>query len=60
MGKNKLILVNPILSNPFPGFPPLALRYLAALMTEHWDIEIIDGNFDSIANRAYERIEEYF
>ncbi|NQT71963.1 MAG: B12-binding domain-containing radical SAM protein [Chloroflexi bacterium] len=70
MGKNKLILINPTLYNPFPGFPPLALGYIAALTPDHWDIEIIDENFDvatfkecdlvgitgftSIANRAYE------
>lgn len=58
MGKNKLILVNPTLANPFPGFHPLALGYIAALTPAHWDIEIIDENFDSIANRAYERIEK--
>ena len=60
MGKNKLILVNPTLSNPFPGFPPLALGYVAALAPDHWDIEIIDEKLDSIANRACERIEKHF
>jgi hypothetical protein len=59
-----------MLSNPFPGFPPLSLGYIAALTPDHWDVEIIDENFDvatfrecdlvgitgftAMANRAYQ------
>ena len=70
MKKKKLILVNPTLTNPFPGFPPLGLGYVAALTPDHWDVEIIDENFETayyrpcdlvgisgftaMANRAYQ------
>jgi radical SAM superfamily enzyme YgiQ (UPF0313 family) len=43
--KRRLVLVNPTLSNPFPGIPPLALGYIAALTPESWDVEIMDENF---------------
>ena len=75
MSKNKLILVNPTLSNPFPGFPPLGLGYVAALTPDHWDVEIIDENFEratfrdcdlvgitgftAMARRAYEVARMY-
>ncbi len=68
--KKKLILINPTLSNPFPGFPPLGLGYVAALTPAHWDVELIDENFEvakfrecdlvgitgftAMANRAYQ------
>ena len=42
----RLILVNPTLSNPFPGIPPLALGYIAALTPDRWDVEIMDENFE--------------
>ncbi|MBN2497794.1 MAG: B12-binding domain-containing radical SAM protein [Deltaproteobacteria bacterium] len=51
MRKNKLVLVNPTLSNPFPGFPPLGLGYVAALTPAHWDVELIDENFEPAAFR---------
>jgi radical SAM superfamily enzyme YgiQ (UPF0313 family) len=51
MKKNKLILINPTLSNPFPGFPPLGLGYVAALTPDHWDVELIDENFERAAVR---------
>jgi radical SAM superfamily enzyme YgiQ (UPF0313 family) len=70
MHKKKLILINPTLSNPFPGFPPLGLGYVAALTPDNWDVEIIDENFEiarfkecdlvgltgftAMANRAYQ------
>lgn len=70
MRQRKLVLVNPTLSNPFPGFPPLGLGYVAALTPEHWDVEILDENFEAatfrqcdlvgitgftaMANRAYQ------
>ncbi|MBI5479165.1 MAG: B12-binding domain-containing radical SAM protein [Deltaproteobacteria bacterium] len=70
MRRRKLILVNPTLSNPFPGFPPLGLGYVAALTPGHWDVEILDENFEAatfrpcdlvgitgftaMANRAYQ------
>ena len=70
MKKKKLVLVNPTLSNPFPGFPPLGLGYVAALTPDHWDVEIMDENFEAatfrkcdlvgvtgftaMANRAYQ------
>jgi radical SAM superfamily enzyme YgiQ (UPF0313 family) len=44
--RRKLVLVNPTLSNPFPGFPPLGLGYVAALTPDHWDVELIDENFE--------------
>ncbi len=47
----KLVLVNPTLSNPFPGFPPLGLGYVAALTPAHWEVEIIDENFEVAAFR---------
>jgi len=46
MRRKKLVLVNPTLSNPFPGFPPLGLGYVAALTPRHWDVEIVDENFE--------------
>jgi len=70
MKRRKLILVNPTLTNPFPGFPPLGLGYVAALTPKDWDIEILDENFEeavykecdlvgitgftAMANRAYQ------
>ncbi|MFH2006249.1 MAG: radical SAM protein [bacterium] len=70
MKRKKLVLINPTLSNPLPGFPPLGLGYVAALTPEHWDVELIDENFElttfrecdlvgltgftAMANRAYE------
>jgi radical SAM superfamily enzyme YgiQ (UPF0313 family) len=70
MKEKKLLLVNPTLSNPFPGFPPLSLGYVAALTPDHWDVEVIDENFEearfrqcdlvgltgftAMANRAYQ------
>ncbi len=50
-GRPRLILVNPTLSNPFPGIPPLALGYIAALTPDHWDVEIMDENFDEASFR---------
>jgi radical SAM superfamily enzyme YgiQ (UPF0313 family) len=71
----KLLLINPTLSNPFPGFPPLGLGYVAALTPDHWDVEIIDENFEvasfrdcdlvgitgftAMANRAYQVAEMF-
>jgi len=70
MGRKKLVLINPTLSNPFPGFPPLGLGYVAALTPDKWDVELIDENFEkaefrecdlvgltgftAMANRAYQ------
>jgi radical SAM superfamily enzyme YgiQ (UPF0313 family) len=70
MPRRKLILVNPALSNPFPGFQPLGLGYVAALTPDSWDIEVLDENFSrasykpcdlvgltgftAYANRAYQ------
>jgi radical SAM superfamily enzyme YgiQ (UPF0313 family) len=70
VAKRKLVLVNPTLTNPFPGFPPLGLGYVAALTPERWDVEVVDENFEvatfrpcdlvgltgftAMANRAYE------
>ncbi|MCP4679715.1 MAG: B12-binding domain-containing radical SAM protein [Deltaproteobacteria bacterium] len=70
MTKKKLVLVNPSLSNPFPGFPPLSLGYVAALTPDDWDVEMLDENFElatfrqcdlvgitaftATANRAYQ------
>lgn len=70
MKRKKLILINPTLSNPFPGFPPLGLGYVAAVTPASWDVEIMDENFEvasfrecdlvgitgftAMANRAYQ------
>jgi radical SAM superfamily enzyme YgiQ (UPF0313 family) len=51
MKKKRLVLVNPALSNPFPGFPPLGLGYVAALTPGRWDVEIIDENFETASYR---------
>ena len=77
----KLILIAP--SQSFKGFsshsitqfPPLSLGYIAALTPKHWDIEILDENFDgaeikkcdlvgisimtSTANRGYQIAKKY-
>lgn len=75
--KKKLLLINPnsrykrgIYHNSVVSVPPINLGVLAALTPSHWDIEIMDENFDdfhfidadlvaltsftSSANRAYE------
>ncbi len=60
---------------PFPGFPPLGLGYVAALTPDHWDVEILDENFEvvsfrdcdlvgitgftAMANRAYQVAEMF-
>jgi len=51
MAERKLVLVNPTQSNPFPGFPPLGLGYVAALTPDHWDVEVVDENFEAAAFR---------
>lgn len=53
MGKRKLLLINPFNQHTKAGVyhtqtisPPLALGIIAALTPDHWDIEIIDENFE--------------
>ena len=80
--KRKLLLINPnssfkrgIYHNKTVSVPPMNLGVIAALTPSHWDIEILDENFDdfhfieadlvgftsftSSANRAYEIAEIY-
>lgn len=82
MPARKLLLVNPV--NPLrtgftaslqSRFPPLSLGILAALTPDHWEVELVDENFDaftmrpadlvaitaftSSVNRAYEIAELY-
>jgi radical SAM superfamily enzyme YgiQ (UPF0313 family) len=77
----KLLLINPVgrrsgsLLNRFSTFPPLSLGYVAAVTPEHWDVKIIDENFEQLGreeadlvgitaftsniNRAYELAQSY-
>lgn len=56
--KYKLLLINP-LSTKRSGFstdqklisPPMSLGIIAALTPEHWDIELLDENFDRFEYR---------
>jgi radical SAM superfamily enzyme YgiQ (UPF0313 family) len=57
MGR-KLLLINPVnphrvglTINPSSRFPPLGLGIVAALTPAHWDITIIDENFEPFAFR---------
>jgi radical SAM superfamily enzyme YgiQ (UPF0313 family) len=82
MMKPKLVLVNPVNSartgltvNRSSRFPPLGLGIVAALTPEHWDVELVDENwepftyrdadlvgitaFTASANRAYEIASVY-
>jgi radical SAM superfamily enzyme YgiQ (UPF0313 family) len=49
----KLILINPVgqrsgmLLTRWSTFPPLSLAYIAAVTPTHWDVKIIDENFDT-------------
>ncbi|HON59574.1 MAG TPA: radical SAM protein [Smithella sp.] len=49
----KLLLINPVghksgfLLSKSTTFPPLGLGYVAALTPDHWQIKIIDENFDN-------------
>ncbi|MCF8230755.1 MAG: B12-binding domain-containing radical SAM protein [Bacteroidales bacterium] len=60
----KLLLINP-LNQYRKGFslswtnvyPPIALGILASLTPKHWDIEIIDENFDKFENLDEKRKE---
>lgn len=52
MGK-RLLLVNPVnprrtglTVNPSSRFPPLGLGIVAALTPGHWEVEIVDENFE--------------
>jgi len=80
--RRKLLLINPnsrfkkgIYHNKTVSVPPMNLGVIAALTPSHWDIEILDENFDdfhfieadlvgftsftSSANRAYEIADIY-
>jgi radical SAM superfamily enzyme YgiQ (UPF0313 family) len=80
--KRKLVLVNPVnpartglTVNKSSRFPPLGLGIVAALTPEHWDVELLDENwepfayhdadlvgitaFTASANRAYEIANVY-
>lgn len=57
MGK-KLLLINPVNSrrigltvNPSSRFPPLGLGIVAALTPDHWDVEVLDENFEPFEYR---------
>jgi radical SAM superfamily enzyme YgiQ (UPF0313 family) len=77
----RLLLINPVgrrsgyLLSQFSTFSPLSLAYVAALTPSHWEIKIIDENFDTFEfeeadlvgitafssniNRAYELAQTY-
>lgn len=50
--KKRLLLINPVgkksgfLLSRFSTFPPLGLAYVAAVTPSHWEVEILDENFD--------------
>jgi radical SAM superfamily enzyme YgiQ (UPF0313 family) len=53
VGNRKLVLVNPVnpartglTFNRSSRFPPLGLGIVAALTPEHWDVELVDENWD--------------
>ncbi len=54
----KLVLINPVgkksgyLMSSISRFAPLGLAYIAAVTPGHWDIEIIDENFDTFEYTA--------
>lgn len=51
----KLLLINPVgqksgpLLSKISTFPPLSLAYVAAVTPSHWQVKIIDENFDVFA-----------
>jgi radical SAM superfamily enzyme YgiQ (UPF0313 family) len=56
--KRRLVLVNPVnpvrtglTVNKSSRFPPLGLGIVAALMPEHWDVELVDENWETFAYR---------
>lgn len=51
--KYKLLLINPLnqyrkgfVLNPKSTYPPIGLGIIAALTPDHWDVEILDENFE--------------
>ncbi len=54
----KLLLVNPVgrksgyLMSSISRFAPLGLGYVAAATPAHWDVEILDENFESFRSQA--------
>jgi len=80
--KYKLLLINPLntrrkglIRNPESIYPPLSLGIIAALTPDHWEVELLDENFEpfrfieadlvgftaltSSVNRAYELSQIY-
>jgi len=56
--KYKLLLINPLSTNRIglirdqhSIYPPLALGIVAALTPDHWDIELLDENFERFSYR---------
>jgi radical SAM superfamily enzyme YgiQ (UPF0313 family) len=56
--RRKLVLVNPVnpvrtglTLNKSSRFPPIGLGIVAALMPEHWDVELVDENWEPFAYR---------
>jgi radical SAM superfamily enzyme YgiQ (UPF0313 family) len=54
----KLLLINPVnprrvglTVNPSSRFPPLGLGVVAALTPDHWDVEVLDENFEPFEYR---------
>lgn len=49
----KLLLINPVgrrsgtLLTRFSTFPPLSCAYIAAMTPSHWEVKLIDENFDA-------------
>lgn len=55
--RRKLVLVNPVnpvrtglTLNKSSRFPPIGLGIVAALTPEHWDVELVDENWESFAS----------
>jgi radical SAM superfamily enzyme YgiQ (UPF0313 family) len=56
--RHRLVLVNPVnpvrtglTVNKSSRFPPIGLGIVAALTPEHWDVELVDENWEPIAYR---------
>jgi radical SAM superfamily enzyme YgiQ (UPF0313 family) len=59
MEKRRLVLVNPVnpartglTVNRSSRFPPLGLGIVAALTPEHWEVELVDENWEPFTYRA--------